>query len=231
MIDTMPEVQRTFPSVLQPSLPGDACKCGLPYQQDGYVPSHTCTIHYYGLAPAQCNVMKLQCCNQSGDCDIIFDDYHSHGLFNYTQHNVFSLKLLYHAVNAWEERGVSLSTYYAAMYKPAARAYHSSEHAAAACSKSTFDRAYKAFIQKLDAEYCFMCPLCKDSPAILVCDGVSVTIKADAYSGKPIHEPCSNPTCTAGKVERPHSRDGRMFTADAVLLKAFDGPRAGSQVC
>ena len=85
-------------------------------------------------------------------------------------------------------------------------------------SDKTFREVYQAWAIKLDLSYEFSCPICDDSPDVLICDATSTSILSKYYTGTPIKAADQH----TDRAQRPHTKAERSLFPNATSCKLSD---------
>lgn len=90
------------------------------------------------------------------------------------------------------------------------------------CGETLFREVWGAWLDHLQYDTLFECPLCGPSPEVLVCDGTALSIRSHHYHGTPITTPAEQ----GAELRREHDRLRRC----AVQVDGAEGRRLRSQL-
>jgi CxC4 like cysteine cluster associated with KDZ transposases/Kyakuja-Dileera-Zisupton transposase len=196
------------------------CRCGGVYAR--VIVDPTCKVYY---PPPKCarimQLFKLRC----GTCgkEILYDGTKA-GLFLYSKDTCVSLEILYAYARSLSIDGRSMSACWAdvaVQYVALREINPAHSECLTFCSESHYRKVVYAWLGCLNRPYLFQCPLCKDTPDVLIGDATSESIQASRYVGQPITTPRESDD---PPVVRPHTRMQRCFMSaadDRVLLGKF----------
>ena len=203
-------------------MPTGTCSCGCEYK---YVKvKDDCCIRY---PPPRCGykrpLFSLHCTNNNPDCVITYDGTED-GLFHYSDVSCVSLVFLYACAEQFNHDGKTQAAYVFDLqlaYKQHMSSQFTVRPYVAFCSVPHFRQVYQAFLAKLDRQYLFRCPLCGDSPPVMVGDATAESIQAGRYHGESITQLEDD---SIDAAPRPHTRAQRCVlsaAADRQLLGDF----------
>jgi hypothetical protein len=80
---------------------------------------------------------------------------------------------------------------------------------------TTFSKAYTdTFCANVNGRWVMRCPVCKDCPKVLICDGTAVTMDAGRYSGQDVRS-CPLEACKGSKLPSSLKRMQRTYADTA----------------
>lgn len=210
------------PAELRPSLPDDSqlCRCGLQYCSDGYaLVNARCPIFCpLPIGLQERPLYELHCPNRQSRCTRQWAGRPC-GLFMYSPQCVMALKILYDYLMEWKTSARKMGEF----WLDQSNAYQNEARPPAGfCSETQFRRVCARFRAVLAYTACFVCPVCRSNPDVILVDGTAVTLANDRYDGTrmtKVHDDMREPL-----IPRPHDRNGRMFCPhkrERQLLKQF----------
>lgn len=175
---------------LAPSLPMETCKCGQHYSEEGLRLIHS-SCNVYLPAPHTAKALplyELNCPERNPDCKVVYDGLQD-GLFCHSKNTFISLWMLYKYTDNYVSIGRSQESFVEEMAKDYRTInVYRREDTIPFISPNTFRAAWFSFLSVLQLEFHFRCPLFKDSPKELICDGTMLTIPKHLYFGQSITE-------------------------------------------
>lgn len=173
-----------------------------------------CTVYLeYPHGPRRLPLFALDCPLSNAACRLTYDGT-ADGIFLANVDTAVAMALLYKYLDGFMDEGRGLQAYVRSVAK--AYAEYGPIGAPPFLSDSAFRRAFYAFLERLQVEYCFQCPKCLDAPPILVGDGTSVTMSHRHYSGTSI----TAVDATLPEVPQAHNRVKRAFVDDRLAAAA-----------
>ncbi|KAL3156304.1 hypothetical protein ABBQ32_012572 [Trebouxia sp. C0010 RCD-2024] len=197
------------PDNLLPVCTSVTCQFGHTYQH--VLINAKCIVLY----PDPCGgrtlpLYELRCTARNPDCTVAYDGFED-GLFHYSNATCVSLRLLHGYANQLVLNGQTLKGNVAVQGDSCEQLVMPLHDGTAVkfCTDKTFREIFQARAVKLDLQYAFGCPVCGESPDVLIGDATSVSILGKYYHGDSVES--VNP--------EDHTRYERTYTkAERTLL-------------
>lgn len=204
------------PDKLLPPCTSSVCPCGHSYEH--VLVNANCTVLY----PDPCGgrtlpLYELQCTGRTAACTVAYDGFED-GLFHYSNSTCVSLRLLYGYADQLVINGQPLKGYVAVQrvsYEHLVMPLHDGTPVAF-CTDKTFREVFQAWASKLELPYDFGCPLCGDSPDVLIGDATSVSIPGKYCHGDSIKKVDAD---DHNRYAPPHTKADRTLLPQAASRK------------
>ena len=211
-----------FGDTLKPQIPAEPCNCGHMYTSSNYVNDTECVVYLrHPTIARKLPCMRLECPGRNKGCDRHYIGVHD-GLLRIGPAQVVELDMLMEcALDLPSLGGVSLTAQWEKLkdkfdsFKALGmtseqfievNAFRSAIYKVARCVEISFTRMEEAPNRGLDTRNFMLCPICKDAPEVIIMDGTSTTIRADA---------CKHASMTHSmsyiRKKRPHTMLNRCF--------------------
>ena len=207
---------------LMPETPG-TCHCGIPYSEKDIIQTKDVTVYLrapYCSRTIPCYSVRCQAGNE--DCTIHYTGIHD-GLWRVSRDAAVELDILVSAARDFvKQSGPSLQSIWETIqdrylhYGIGSNAgfIHSNTFRLGLFNVCKALNTYEGAINKVFSEKpemkppnCMLCPICKDSPRVVICDGTTMTLKKKLCHAKAF----TNVHDKSYKLLRRHNKNVRCF--------------------
>ena len=177
------------------------------YREDGYgIENPRCTLYMpYPYCAQEVKLWALDCPRKNPACRIRYDGV-SEGVLLSSSSTAIALELLYDGMQGWVLHGKAPSAYVREMSQ---KYEHYPENPGPPFLGATaWRRAFYPFCYFVSRTAHFICPMCGDSPAVVISDGILLTILKKFYTGTSVttRVPTAYPI-----AEVKHKLNSRVF--------------------